>query len=60
MTNGDWKPRNVTVEEDLRSRLGCIAEATYWDRPYDERINAIRGMCDLTTDGMTPTTDEPS
>lgn len=40
--------------EDLRSRLACIAEATYWDRPYDERLNAIRGMCDLTTDGMTP------
>ena len=39
---------------DLRSRLACVAEATYWDRPYDTRIAAIRGMCDLTTNGMTP------
>jgi hypothetical protein len=44
----------TTETEDLRSRLACVAEATYWDRPYDERIAAIRGMCDLTTDGMTP------
>lgn len=40
--------------EDLRSRLACVREATYWDRPYDTRVAAIRGMCDLTTDGMTP------
>lgn len=40
--------------EDLRSRLACVAEATYWDRPYDTRIAAIRGMCDLSTNGMTP------
>lgn len=39
---------------DLRSRLACVLEATYWDRPYDTRLDAIRGMCDLTTDGMTP------
>lgn len=39
---------------DLLSRLACVAEATYWDRPYDERIAAIRGMCDLATNGMTP------
>lgn len=42
------------VEDDLRSRLACVVEATYWDRPYGERIAAIRGMCDLTTNGMTP------
>lgn len=40
--------------EDLRSRLACVLEASYADRPYDERLAAIRGMCDLTTDGMTP------
>ena len=39
---------------DLQSRLACVAEATYWDRPYDERLAAIRGMCDLTTNGLTP------
>lgn len=42
------------VADDLRSRLGCVVEATYWDRPYDTRIAAIRGMCDLATNGMTP------
>lgn len=46
------------VVRDLRSRLACVVEATYWDRPYDERIAAIRGMCDLSTDGMTPQVDE--
>lgn len=51
---GEWKPRAGTVEDDLRSRLGCVLEATYWDRPYDTRIAAIRGMCDLTTNGMAP------
>lgn len=40
--------------EDLGSRLACVVEATYWDRPYDTRLAAIRGMCDLTTNGMTP------
>ncbi len=46
--------------DDLRSRLACVVEATSWDRPYDTRIAAIRGMCDLTTNGMTPapTTEE--
>lgn len=47
----------ASVEEDLRSRLGCVAEATNWDRPYDERLAAIRGMCDLTTNGLTPQPD---
>lgn len=46
--------RRLAEVEDLRSRLACVAEATYWDRPYDERIAAIRGMCDLTTNGLTP------
>lgn len=45
---------------DLRSRLGCVAEASYWDRPYDTRLDAIRGMCDLTTDGMTPASEKPT
>ncbi len=40
--------------DDLRSRLACVAEATSMDRPYDTRIAAIRGMCDLTTNGLTP------
>lgn len=44
--------------DDLRSRLACVSEASYWDRPYDTRIAAIRGMCDLTTNGMTPATEE--
>lgn len=39
---------------DLRSRLACAVEATYWDRPYDERIAAVRGMGDLTTNGLQP------
>lgn len=43
--------------DDLHSRLACVVEASYWDRPYDTRIDAIRGMCDLTTDGMTPVTE---
>lgn len=42
---------------DLRSRLACVDEATWWDRGYEERIAAIRGMCDLTTNGMTSTDD---
>lgn len=50
----DWVPRTISIEEDLRSRLACVLEATGWDRPYDERIAAIRGMCDLSTNGMTP------
>lgn len=49
-----WLVRTV---DDLRSRLGCVAEATWWDRGYDTRLEAIRGMCDLTTDGMTPSED---
>lgn len=52
-----WQPRTGTIEDDLRSRIGCILEATFWDRPYDERLAAIRGMCDLTTDGLTATAD---
>lgn len=52
-TQPEWTPRAGTVEDDLRSRLACVLEATSWDRPYDERLDAIRGMCDLTTDGMT-------
>lgn len=54
----EWRPQRGTVEDDLRSRLGCVIEATYWDRPYEERIAAIQGMCDLTTDGMTPKSEE--
>jgi len=50
-----WAPRVGTTEDDLRSRLACILETTYWDRPYETRIAAIRGMCDLATNGMTPT-----
>ena len=42
---------------DLQSRLACVAEASYWDRGYDVRLDAIRGMCDLTTDGMTPASE---
>ena len=45
--------------DDLRSRLACVAEATYWDRPYDTRIAAIRGMCDLTANGHTTTPIPP-
>lgn len=52
-----WVPNAGTIEDDLRSRLGCVMEATWWDRPYDTRLDAIRGMCDLTTDGMTPASD---
>lgn len=44
----------VQTVDDLRSRLACVAEATCWDRPYDTRLDAIRGMCDLTTAGTTP------
>lgn len=47
----------LNLVDDLRSRIGCVVEATYWDRPYDTRIAAIRGMCDLATDGMTPALD---
>lgn len=47
----------LTEVADLRSRLACVLEASYWDRPYDERIAAIRGMCDLTTNGLTPSSD---
>jgi hypothetical protein len=43
---------------DLLSRLGCIAEATYWDRPYDTRMDAIRGMCDLARATSTAPTPE--
>lgn len=43
-----------SVEDDLRSRLACVLEATYWDRPYDTRLAAVRGLCDLTTNGLTP------
>lgn len=50
-----WVPPEVCT--DLRSRLACVLEATCWDRPYDVRIAAIRGMCDLTTSGLTPATD---
>lgn len=39
---------------DLRSRIACVEEASSWDRPYDDRIAAIRGMCDLKTNGMAP------
>ena len=49
-----WLIRTV---DDLRSRLACVVEASYWDRPYDTRLDAIRGMCDLTTDGMTPASE---
>lgn len=52
-TSEQWQPHHGTVEEDLRSRLACIAGATGWDRPYDTRLDAIRGLCDLTTNGMT-------
>jgi hypothetical protein len=44
----------VAETAGLRSRLACVAEATSWDRPYEERIAAIRGMCDLNKNGMTP------
>ena len=47
-------PARSAIEDDLRSRLSCVIEITGWDRPYDTRLDAIRGMCDLTTDGMTP------
>lgn len=40
--------------DDLRSRLGCVLEATSMDRPYDTRLAAIRRMCDLTTNGFVP------
>lgn len=43
--------------DDLHSRLACVLEASYWDRGYDVRMAAIRGMCDLATDGMTPKED---
>ena len=49
--------KGLSDADDLRSRIACIQEATWWDRPYDTRLEAIRGMCDLTTDGMTPTDD---
>lgn len=40
--------------DDLYSRLACVQETTGWDRPYDERLDAIRGLCDLTTNGLAP------
>ncbi|GAW50579.1 MULTISPECIES: hypothetical protein [unclassified Nocardioides] len=52
--SAEYQPKNGTVEDDLRSRLACIAEASYWDRGYDDRLAAIRGMCDLSTNGLTP------
>lgn len=52
-----WINSRLSRERDLEERLGCVLEATWWDRPYDTRLEAIRGMCDLTTNGMTPTDD---
>lgn len=49
--------RALRALDDLRSRLGCVVEATYWDRPYDTRLDAIRGMCDLATNGLTPASE---
>lgn len=53
-------PRLLDEIRDLRSRLACVNEATSWDRPYDERMAAIRGLCDLATDGLTPSPAEVS
>lgn len=50
----EWQHPTLSVEEDLRSRLRCIAEATSWDRPYDMRLEHIRGLCDLTQAGDRP------
>lgn len=44
----------AAAEGDLRSRIACVLEATSWDRPYDVRMGAIRGMCDLDQNGLTP------
>lgn len=49
--------QQAAIEDDLLSRIGCVVETTWWDRPYDERIAAIRGMCDLSTNGLTATDD---
>lgn len=48
------QPAHGDEVADLKSRLACINEATVMDRPYDTRLDAIRGMCDLSTNGMTP------
>lgn len=39
--------------DDLRSRLACIRETTWWDRPYDTRLQVI---VDLATLDTTPRT----
>lgn len=52
------QPETDETLADLHSRLACVLEATYWDRPYETRIAAIRGMCDLTTNGLTPAPED--
>lgn len=58
MTTNPISPTTLVEQvADLQSRLACVLEASYWDRDYDLRIAAIRGMCDLSTNGMNPSTD---
>lgn len=63
MTDEVWKEHADPLArrvEDLRSRLDCVVEASSWDRPYEERLDAIRGMCDLEQTGFTPKPAAPA
>lgn len=42
-------PELLDELETLRAKVALAMEATYWDRPYDTRIAAIRAALDGAT-----------